>query len=174
MHNAPMRLAGRGRIVFWEGASLWLMEALPHQGLARTTDHHSHHAIQITLALGGRFDLRTRKESAQVAAAVAPDETHVFEALGLGAHIFIEPESEAGRAICASLFRKSRLARLPDALIGDIPERLQAAWRGDQTDKKLLEALGRELVARLAGLSAPKAPDPRVAKMIAFAAAHLD
>src|SRR5689334_25101639 len=121
-----MHVAGRGRILFWEGASLWIMEALPPPGAAsNTTDYHSHHAIQVTLPLGGRFELRTRKSAAQGAAAVAPDESHIFEASGLNALLFIEPESEPGRAIWDSFFRKASPVPLPESLVADIIKQLE-------------------------------------------------
>ena len=76
-----MAVVGRGRIVAWEGASLWVF--------AGTTDHaetapHAHHAIQITIALEGEFRLTTATEGvAGPVAAVAPDVPHVFEARGI-------------------------------------------------------------------------------------------
>jgi AraC-like DNA-binding protein len=169
-----MHVAGRGRILFWEGASLWIMEALPRPGaVSNTTDYHSHHAIQVTLPMGGRFELRTKKSAVQGAAAVAPDESHIFEASGLNALLFIEPESEPGRAICGSLFRKASLVPLPETLIADLTKGLEKAYCTIPIDEKVLEELGRSLVARLAGLSAGKLPEPRVQKMIEFAASHL-
>ena len=170
-----MHVAGRGRILFWEGASLWIMEALPRPGAAsNATDFHSHHAIQVTLSLGGQFELRTRKNALRGNAAVAPDEGHVFEATGLSALLFVEPESEAGRAICASFFQKASLVSLPEPLVADLTKQITKAYCASAIDKKVLEALGRSLVARLAGLAAAKPPEPRVQKMIKFAASHLD
>lgn len=151
------------------------MEALPRPGaVSNTTDHHSHHAIQITLSLGGQFELRTRKLAVQGAAAVAPDESHVFQAKGLIALLFIEPESEAGRAICQAFFQKAALVPVPEPLVADIAKQLEKAYCASAIDEKILEGLGRSLVARMAGLSCAKLPEPRVEKMIAFAAAHLD
>lgn len=170
-----MRVAGRGRILFWEGASLWIMEALPQPGAAsNTTDYHSHHAIQVTLPLGGRFQLRTKKSALQVAAAVAPDESHIFEAIGLNALLFIEPESGPGRAICQCFFKKTSLVPLAEPLVVDITKRLQKAYCAPKIDEKALEELGRSLVARLAGPSSVKLPDPRVQRMIQFAGSNLD
>jgi AraC-like DNA-binding protein len=170
-----MQVAGRGRILFWEGASLWIMEALPRPGaVSNTTDYHSHHAIQVTLSLGGRFELRTKKLAVQGTAAVAPDASHIFEARGLCALLFIEPESEPGRAICESLFQRASLVSIPEPLVADITKRLVDAYCSAPIDETVLEGLGRSLVARLAGLSSPKPPEPRVQKMIEFAAGHLD
>jgi AraC-like DNA-binding protein len=151
------------------------MEALPRPGaLSNSTDYHSHHAIQVSLSLGGRFELRTRKTAVQGTAAVAPDESHVFEANGLIAILFVEPESEPGRAICQSFFRTAALVSVPEPLVADITKRLETAYCSSTMEEKVLEGLGRSLVARLAGLSSAKPPEPRVQKMIEFAASHLD
>ena len=45
-----MPVAGRGRILVWEGASLWVLEGA---GDHAQTDFHAHHAIQITRDLRG-------------------------------------------------------------------------------------------------------------------------
>ena len=170
-----MRVAGRGRIIFWEGARLWIMEAVPRAGAtSNLTDYHAHHAIQIMMSLGGRFDLRTRKSALSVTAAVAPDESHILEASGLGAILFIEPESEAGRALCGSLFRKSSLVPVTDAAIDHIAKQLKDAYGAARVDEKRLEDLGRALVAALTGHAAPRPQDARVQAMIDFAASHLD
>jgi AraC-like DNA-binding protein len=151
------------------------MEALPRPGAtSNTTDYHSHHAIQVTFPLGGQFELRTKKAAIKGPAAIAPDASHIFEANGLNALLFIEPESEAGRAICATLFRNSSLVSVPEPLVADITKRMAKAYSADPIDEKLLEVLGRALVTALAGLSSAKQPEPRVQKMIEFAAAHLD
>src|SRR6185503_6781368 len=97
-----MRIEGRGEIVIWEGASLWILQAERETG---ETDFHSHHAIQITLSLEGGFELRTRgKRMSGPAVAVAADSDHIFQATGRAAFLFVEPESAVGTAIAAGLF----------------------------------------------------------------------
>lgn len=151
------------------------MEALPRPGaVTNTTDYHSHHAIQVTLPLGGQFELRTKKSALKGPAAVAPDASHIFEANGLNAMLFIEPESEPGRAISATFFKKAPLVSVPEPLVADITKRLARAYSAAPIDEKALEELGRSLVTRLAGLSSAKQPEPRVQKMIEFAASHLN
>jgi AraC-like DNA-binding protein len=165
-----MRIAGRGEIEVWEGASLWLLEA--EQDFAHT-DHHSHHAIQITLSLGGRFELSAAGQSlAGTAVAVAPDASHVFAATGRAAFLFVEPESGAGAAIAARLFDGAPLAAIPAGLIAPHLDRL-AAWSSRGRAGGLAE-LGREIVAALAGRGAAPALDPRVSRMIEFARSNLD
>ena len=170
-----MHIAGRGRILIWEGASLWIMEALPEKGASsHATDFHSHHAVQVTLSLGGRFELRTAEQSVATDAAVAADVSHLFEAEGLNAILFVEPESRAGRAIARRLFEAAVLVPIPPGLATDLVERLAVTYRNSGKDDAPLVALGRSLVARLADTVDAELPDARVQKIIAYAAARLD
>ena len=75
-----MKHAGRGRIVLWEGASLWALE-VPLGALARrNTDIHAHHAMQLTLSVGGSFGFRIGSEVVQgPVVLIAPDVPHAFE-----------------------------------------------------------------------------------------------
>ena len=51
---------GRGRILIWEGGSLWIMEAVSAtRQRARLNEPHSHHAVQVTLALDGDFEFES-------------------------------------------------------------------------------------------------------------------
>jgi AraC family transcriptional regulator len=170
-----MEIAGRGRILIWEGASLWLMEALPEaDGSIKSTAAHAHHAIQVTLSLGGRFELRTQGRTVPGNAVVAPDVEHVFVAVGRIAILFVEPESRAGRAIAQALFRDGVLTPLaPDAL-GDLIARLGDASRTTPVNEPALEEIGRLMVQRLAGRAIASLPDMRVRKMMDHVAGRLD
>lgn len=170
-----MDTVGRGRILIWEGASLWIMESAPAKGaVLNSTDLHSHHAVQVTLSLGGQFELRTADHSIEVDAAVAPDVSHVFKAQGLVAILFIEPESRAGRAISRRLFEGAPLVPIPPKLAMDLIERLAVTYRDCDKDDAPLVALGRSLVARLAGTLDAEMPDIRVQRIIAYTAERLD
>jgi AraC family transcriptional regulator len=169
-----MGLLAHVRIAMWQGGSLWVANALPKKTVPRT-EPHAHHAIQVTLALDGtiRFlagDLDIRGD----AVAVAPDAVHVFEASGLMAHLFIEPESRAGRTISHALLEGAPLAAVPAGQLHDIAERITAV-SGDaaQSNTSLIE-LGRGLIDRLAGSRSGDAPDRRVRQMIALATQKLD
>lgn len=171
-----MGAIAQGRIVAWEGGSLWIFEtqSLAGSGM-HATDFHSHHAIQVTLALGGRFELRTPDSTMRGdAVAVAADASHLFEAEGLTAIVFVEPESRAGRAVSRALFAGSPLASIPPERLGDLVDRLRAAFRDPTADDEAFAALGRSVVDRLAGGMDAGKPDLRVRKMIAHAAGALD
>jgi AraC-like DNA-binding protein len=167
-----MRIAGRGEIEIWDGASLWLLEAA---GESAGTDRHSHHAIQITLCLNGSFELRSGNErEIGPAVAVAADADHIFGATGRAAFLFVEPESAAGIAIAGSLFRDNRLAIIPEHKITHHIETLNRRFDSTADQEPKLADLGRTMVAELAGGGSPPALDRRVLAMMAYANANLD
>ena len=171
-----MDLLARTRISIWEGGSLWIVDALPNtRPTPRSTDWHAHHAIQVTLSLGGWFQLDTGDSRLRDdAVAVAADVSHCFQAEGLVAILFIEPESRAGRAIAGSLFTQGDLAVAPGHAIGDFPGRAASAWASLEPDALQFEELGRALIQSLAEDGAADPPDRRVARMLAFAADHIE
>ena len=170
-----MEIAGRGRILIWEGGSLWLMEALPAPGSpTNMTAFHSHHAIQITLSLGGGFQLRTKDHSVAGDAVVAPDVEHLFEATGHIAILFVEPESRSGRAISQAILGGADLKSIPEGTVADLVGRLREASRKSAVDEKALEDIGRILVERLAGGASGILPDVRVRKMMEHVASRID
>ena len=160
----------------WEGASLWIVDAAQaKQGETGRADLHSHHAIQISLALGGWFRLDTRDAHVRSEiAAVAADTQHVIDAEGLTGIVFIEPESAAGRAISRRLFGERELVAVESEIIGDFRERLAAACQSNAQDDRALIALGRELVSTLSAGAVANDADPRIRKVIAWAAEQID
>jgi len=169
-----MEPLARVRIVMWEGASLWIVDAAAaRQGETGRAAFHSHHAIQVSLALGGWFQLDTQDVHVRSEiAAVAADTSHVIDAEGLTGIVFIEPESEAGRAIARRLFAERDLVAVETAVVGDLRARLAAASTAH--DDRALVALGRELVAALSAGAGVTETDPRIRKVIAWAAEQID
>jgi AraC-like DNA-binding protein len=165
-----------GRMVFWEGASLWILGTRPGEGPYPKTASHSHHAVQVTLALRGELTLETRKQHVKGgAAAVAPDTEHTFAGEGLVAHLFIDPDGRPGRELQRALFDGDTLVSIPASRLADLPARLLAGFEDRRrTDRSLVE-LGRALLAQLApGSERDERPEVRVRKMMAWAAARLD
>ena len=122
-----MGTKAHGRILFWEGASLWILSAPPGERYPKT-DFHSHHVLQVTLALTGRVNFDGEAERASgVAMAIAPDLPHAFEGTGLVAHLFVAPDSKAGRAIVRGLFSNGPIASIPAPHLGELPAQLRAA-----------------------------------------------
>ena len=170
-----MTPVAQGRIVLWQGGSLWIMDVPALPGAPERTDFHAHHAIQATFALDGVFDLHIADRSIPgPAAVVAADARHAFQPKGLIALLFVEPESRAGRAIYAAILGDHPIAAIPVALLEDYPARLSAAFRSAPRDDEVLRDLGRGLIDSLTGGLAPPPPDARVQTTIAWAAGQLD
>jgi len=164
-----------GRILFWEGASLWVLRAAPGEQYPRT-DVHSHHVIQVTLALTGRVEFEgDAGPVAGVALAVAPDAPHSFRGTGLVAHLFVAPDGQAGREMVRGLFAEQAIVHLSQELLGDLPARLEACFEDPARTDEALRALGRAAIEQLAGTRAPTPrADPRIGKVIAWMTARLE
>jgi AraC family transcriptional regulator len=148
----------------------------PGEGRYPKSALHAHHAVQVTRAPRGGFALETRAQQvAGGATAVAPDTEHSFEAEGVIAHLFVDPEGRLGRSLQRVLFASGRLVAVPSSQLGELPARLLAEFEvPDRTDASLI-ALGRSLLAQLAGEGErDERPEARVRKMSAWAVARLD
>jgi AraC-like DNA-binding protein len=170
-----MLTVGQGRILFWEGGSLWVLAAGPEIGAAGVRGtFHSHHAVQITLALDGWFELETAEARVRsAAAAVAPDTRHAISAGGTVAFLYIEPESQPGRLALRRLFGAGPLSPVEVPLLGELPRQLLAAFRDTVTSDATLEELGRALIARLSGDEEVAPADARVSRVIEWCMAHV-
>jgi len=170
-----MRTRANGRIVFWEGASLWTLDAPPDERYPKT-DPHAHHVIQITLALRGRVHFDCAGDHVEgVAIAIAPDVPHAFEATGLTAHLFVASDGAPGRAILRTCLSGASIAHIPAELLGDLPERLRTTFDSPVRSDEALRSVGRELVQRLAGEGiGPRFTDVRIAKLMGWVTARLD
>jgi AraC-like DNA-binding protein len=161
-------------MVFWEGASMWVLGTRPGDGPYPKTRPHSHHAVQVTLLLRGWFTLETGDVKVSgTAAAVAPDAEHAFQAEGAVAHLFIDPDGRRGRELQRALFAGAPL--VPIHGLGDARGRLLAAFDAPRREDQTLIDLGRDVVAQLApDGERDLRPDARVRRMSALATARLD
>lgn len=158
-----IKSTGSGRILFWRGGSVWIGSA------EESTDFHSHHAIQITLALSnGKLRLRCPEEDwKEYTAAIVPaHQLHAFEARGeVVGVIFVEPESREGQAIraefCDGIATLSNKAILPEMA------NLAAAYNEKRSDEELI-ACSRAIIASLAAMiPLPAVPiDQRILRAI--------
>lgn len=164
-----MPVIGRGRIVIWEGASLWMLEG-EHAAEVRP---HSHHAIQLTFRLKGTFeiDVADQRLTGPVI-AIAADERHSFRASGAVAFLFIAPESAVGQALAQQLFSDLSWADVTDLLRAALHDLQQCFVHGGGKDEMLL--LGRRTLAALPMVDGMPLPDRRVLAMIDYARNHLD
>lgn len=170
-----MTTKAHGRILFWEGASLWILSAPPGEQYPRTA-FHAHHAIQLTLALSGGIGFDGDKGRVSGAAiAIAPDASHAFQGTGLVAHVFVDADSQVGRKIARALFSKGPIAPIPPSLVGDVAARLRATFEDRKHTHEDLRAVVRDLIARLSGEDARgERLDPRISKLISRLTERLD
>jgi AraC-like DNA-binding protein len=167
------RLA-HGRIVLWEGGGLWVFHvpALPQS--RQRTDFHAHHAIQITLALDGEFQLYVGDEAlGGPAVMVSADVSHAFEPKGLIALLFVDPESSAGRTLLRKrLAGREAIALAPDEAAA-LCTAIQDHARLDADDAQWRDQ-GQALIRALVGETEPPPADRRMEASLAWAEAHLD
>lgn len=154
-----------GRVLLWQGGSLWI-----GRGEGRT-GWHGHHAHQITLPLRGTCRIRRRadEEWTDYAAAFVPSERpHQLEMDELDvAQLFVEPETAEGRAL-SRRFPGTDPVPVAESERAAVLAILADAWRGDAGDDALIAA-GRAAVAALAGSATPPADlDPRIARSLGF------
>lgn len=166
-----MQLAGIGRVIFWEGGSLWLALITAPTGL------HLHHALQISLPLEG--DVRFRRSQAEdwqsyPGAVITPDVPHAFDATGhVAANILFEPESVAGRALLQR-YPVPGIAALPAADAERLVAPIRAAYNASAGDEEV-RRIARQAIAEISGTLPQATPtDRRVLKAIAFARDHID
>jgi AraC-like DNA-binding protein len=166
-----MEAAGIGRVLFWEGGSLWLALITGAMGW------HSHHAIQLCLPIQGTAQFRTDPGSDWITcdgALIAPDVPHVFHAPGsVVANILFEPESVVGRGVLAK-HGSVGLQLLPGAEARQLAQPIATAYF-EGADDATLALLARHVVARFSGVDTlPVIADPRVLRAITEIRQHLD
>ena len=164
--------ASTGRIYFWQGGSLWI-----GQGRGRT-EWHAHHAHQLSLAPAGAFRFRSDAAGAwdQFEGALVPSHcTHQFEVGGLEmAHLFVEPESRAGRAL-TERFGAGAVSRLPAVHCRGVARALFGTFAVTPAREAMVEA-AQAAVAALCGETTTEADrtlDPRLARALAYIHAHV-
>ncbi len=169
-----MEKIATGRIAFWEGGSLWVFDVPAASAeTSSRNDLHSHHAFQLTFSLGGEFSLHL--ETCGISgpsAVVAPDVPHAFEARGLIALLFVEPESRAGRSLGQSMRGQAAVPMSMDWL-RDAPDRIRRAFKGPADVRSFLREIGLEMCSRIAGHVRAAEPDRRVRQMIKWANLNL-
>jgi AraC family transcriptional regulator len=163
--------ASTGRIYFWQGGSLWI-------GWGRgRTQWHAHHAHQIAVAPEGAFRFRSeaqgRWESFE-GAVVSSHCAHEFEIDGLAiAHLFVEPESRAGRAL-ADRFGATAVSALPAPEGRALAHALFQVFDATPDREPMVDAATRALAALCGTTTDPdQALDPRLARALAYLRANV-
>lgn len=160
-----------GRIYFWQGGSLWI-----GQGRGRT-QWHAHHAHQLSVAPDAPFRFRTGERSpwgSFEGALVPSHRDHQFEIDGTEvAHLFIEPESRAGRAL-SERFGGTVVSRLPEADSRAAARMLFQAFRSTPSRDSMV-GTAIHAVSLLCGTTTEpdKTLDPRLARALAYIRANI-
>lgn len=99
-----------GRLFIWPGRALYL-------GRAAATAVHAHHAVQVCIALDGRFRLRRGSNApwrAYELALILPDRSHQLDADGASlALLYVDPEAHDGRLLASVSGGSFALPRKP-------------------------------------------------------------
>lgn len=155
-----------GRIVLWEGASLWAFDVLP-QGDQRVNRMHTHHAFQLTLSAGGVANIRTPDDLIEgPVILIGPDVPHAIEPEGRIALLFVEPESRAGAAL------HRLLDGAPISRLSSDPTFVQALgriWAEPSPSESEVADMGREILARVVRHTEPERElDPRIRRVLSW------
>jgi len=164
-------IAGVGRVILWSGESLWIGRD------AGRVQPHAHHAIQISVALSGCVRLRGEDASEWMqchAAIVMPHRRHEFDGGGQSvAQIFVEPETNQGRALVQRFAGKS-ISSVEIDDVRPVGAALRAAYL-ENADDSVLIAASSALVAHLCDSHQGKAGvDPRITRAIEVVRSRLN
>jgi AraC-like DNA-binding protein len=156
-------LAGIGRVLFWNGGSVWIGRN------AGQGQWHSHHAIQITLASIHPVHIRCGGDEAwheTSSAIVMPDRPHQFDGCGhTVAMVFIEPETLAGRVLTRH-YGQQDVGLLSDSQLDTHAAALHAVFDARGSDAALIAAAQR-VAEYLSGTPfGDTAVDPRIANVL--------
>lgn len=169
-----METIATGRIAVWEGGSLWVFDVPGAPDASSRTEMHAHHAFQLTFSLGGSFTFSVENSAVPGPfAIVAPDTLHAFEARGLVSHLFVEPESRAGRTL-EQLMQGRPAATMTAAQVQDSPDLILAAFHSAQDPRSALREAGTKITDRIAGHARVAEPDRRVRQIIKWANENMD
>ncbi|MFO0615926.1 MAG: hypothetical protein U0414_25245 [Polyangiaceae bacterium] len=152
-----MATKAHGRILGWEGGSLWIFGARAGERYPRT-DPHAHHALQLTIALTGEVEFHgDAGRVSGVAFAIAPDARHAFAGTGTVAHLFVASEGQAGREIARALFERGPIAPVP---LGSSAICRRASSRRSKTRGAATTICARSLArsSRASRATLPRAP----------------
>lgn len=163
--------AASGRIYFWPGGSLWIGQGRGH------TQWHEHHAHQLTVAPEGSFRFRTDESGAWESfdGALVPSQClHQFDMDGMDiVHLFVEPESRAGRALTAR-FGSDAVSRLPAEEGRAVARALFQAFSANPARETMVAAAVQAVAALCGATTEPdKALDPRLARALAYIGEHV-
>ena len=161
---------GRAKLAMSDGLGVWLLDAPDGFG---DPGFHSHHAIQLTLALTGSISIEASSPGVTShAAVVAADARHRLTGCGLIAIVFVDPEGPAGRGL-------ARMFESGDAVVCVENRELHRDFTAvsrviDELSPDALLAAGRNAIERLVPANPPPPTDARLERILAHLVAHPD
>lgn len=145
-----MKPRGRGRIVLWEGASLWAFNVPREPTEQHRTEAHAHHALQLTFSIGGAFGFQIGAETVDgPAVLIAPDVPHVYHAEGRNIILLVEPESRLGAALLRDLAGRPYM-RQDHGRVAHLVPSLNGIWEKPRPDDAAVARLGQTVAACVA------------------------
>ena len=159
--EADRPYSGQLRWYLWEGGFLAVGRA------GGVVPPHSHHAIQIVIAMEGEIATRGTRGDWQLAPAVIvrPDVEHSFDARGaLGAMLFVDPESIEGTWLQTAL--QKDITCVPATRVSSCAAELKR-FHADPFDSMEVGALIKHCVQSLCtGVAPTRTLDPRVTRVL--------
>lgn len=169
--NKPATGAGQGvnwlykdrppRWYLWEGGFLAVGQA------GGEVPGHSHHAIQVFIAIEGKAAIRAGGEAWRDARAliVRPDVEHSFNAQGsTGALLFVDPESSEGAWLQTGL--TADITLVPDARVEACISALRAFLERPLESMEVADLIRHCVRALCAGAPPTRRLEPRIASVL--------
>jgi AraC family transcriptional regulator len=149
------------RWYLWDGGFLLMGQA------GGEVPAHAHHALQLTIAFERPTALRKVGQDWQEARGfvVRPDVEHQFDArFGLGAMLFVDPESVEGTWLASALTEDVTV--IPEARIAACVEELQAFWSRPMEAMAVGDLVRHCMQAICPGVIPSRKLDSRIAKAL--------
>ncbi|MEW6348029.1 MAG: AraC family transcriptional regulator [Thermodesulfobacteriota bacterium] len=162
-HSDRSRSLGPARFFFWPGCALLL-------GTVDDASPHSHHALQVAIAINGTFVLETPTKRCECGSAViAPNQLHRF--LGGGKQqliILLDAESAVAQRIQSAMCEASPVGEFDIKILEPFIDDLSASF-GELPDCRAMGDLSQRILSALArGVSMPRTSDPRIQSALDF------
>ncbi len=166
----PRPIAGIGRVLLWSGGSLWIGHS------AGRGSPHSHHAIQISLALSGSVKFRSDPDgewTEYTGVLIRPHHRHQFDGCGESiAQIFVEPETVVGRTLLER-HGAGAMNGFPGSVVEALAAPLRAGFASNASNDELIAASKRALALLTGNLPVSSNVDPRITRAIEHVRARM-
>jgi AraC family transcriptional regulator len=136
---------------------------------------HSHHAIQIVIAMEGEAGISTTGDDWQSARGiiVPPDVPHTFSAQGaFGAMLMVDPESTEGAWLRSTI--GERITIVPDGRVAPVAAALRSFCETPLQSMEIGALVRFAVESFSAGVAPARHPDPRMTKVLDMIASSSD